>query len=202
MKSVALTCDVPVQVVEVLDVGGSRYSQVEGIERVERGEEVRGREVIRSVRVGEEGPNDNGSGTGSSGSGSGATKKGSTGPHKLLLQDAAGTNTWAFELSRIEKITIVNSAPVLSTVVSTITGSGTAATSGQQLHSAPQQPVEGIQIGCKLILKSGTVVRRGVIMLTPGTTTFLGGRVEGWDRKWREGRKDALKALMEGRDGT
>lgn len=38
-----------VQVLDVIDVGSSKWSQVEAIESVERGEEVRGREVIRTV---------------------------------------------------------------------------------------------------------------------------------------------------------
>ena len=41
--------EVVVQVLDVRDVGTSKHAQIEALERVERGEEVRGREVIRTL---------------------------------------------------------------------------------------------------------------------------------------------------------
>jgi len=188
-KELVLQTDIPVQVLDIHDTSTSRWTQIEAIERVERGEEIRGREVIRNVP----GVNDGDDGIGgeqghgslnrpsaaSSSNVSGNSRKGSTGPHKLLLQDAAGLKTWAFEMSRLEKITIVNSNPPMPGAV------------------GAQVPVEGMQIGCKLVLKKGTKVRRGLIMMTPASTTVMGGKVETWDRKWRHGRKERLKQDLE-----
>ena len=56
---------------------------------------------------------------------------------------------------------------------------------------------EGMQIGCKFLLKNGTCVRRGLIMLTPKDVVMMGGRVEAWDRKWRDGRKARLRQELE-----
>ena len=56
---------------------------------------------------------------------------------------------------------------------------------------------EGCCIGMKVLLQRGTVVRRGVIMLEPAVVQVLGGKVEAWDRAWREGRKERLKRELE-----
>lgn len=179
---------IPVQVLDIQDIGSSAWSQVEAIERVERGEEVRGREVIRTVAALEDsdnevavdpaasGPiaagggrsmaargataigNNAQQGTPSASSASSAAKR-SQGPHKLILQDAAGTKVTAFELESLPNLWI-----------------------GE----------DGMNIGCKMLLQPGTLVRRGMVMLTPGTTRILGGKIEPWDKKWREGRKKRL----------
>lgn len=91
---------IPLQVLDIEDIGTSLWSQVEAIERVERGEAIRGREIVRTVNVdedSEERANHNNSG----GSGGGGN-----GPHRLILQDAAGTRTVAIELKRISDIAI------------------------------------------------------------------------------------------------
>ncbi|KAJ9652697.1 hypothetical protein H2198_008064 [Neophaeococcomyces mojaviensis] len=195
-KDTKLSNNIPVQVLEIQDISISKWSQIEAIERVERGEEIRGREVIRNVP----GINDDddvsanndqaSANAGRSSSRStgqstsivtGSSKKGTTGPHKLLLQDAAGTKAWAFEMSRIEKITIVNLNPPLP--------------GAREVANQPQP--EGMQIGCKFLLKTGTNVRRGLIMLAPESVAVMGGRVEAWDKKWREQRKARLTQELE-----
>jgi len=50
----------------------------------------------------------------------------------------------------------------------------------------------GMSIGAKLILRDFEVAR-GVIMLEPRCVEVLGGKVDAWDRKWREERKKILK---------
>ena len=104
VKERLLAGNVVVQVLDVLDVGSSKWSQIEAMERVERGEEVRGREVIRAVA----GMDDDDDGEAprhgtaatqihqAAGPASAITnntnestaRKLSTGPYKLLLQDA------------------------------------------------------------------------------------------------------------------
>lgn len=62
----------------------------------------RGRDVIRTVVPGaEEGP-----GPRPALAVPPATATGSTGPHKLLLEDAAGRRAWAFELDRVPGIEV------------------------------------------------------------------------------------------------
>lgn len=97
---------IPLQIVDIEDIGTSLWSQVETIERIERGEAIRGREIVRTVNVDEDseeraaraGNNRNANST-VSGVGSA-----SNGPHRLILQDAAGTRAVAFELKRVEGI--------------------------------------------------------------------------------------------------
>ncbi|KAK1066406.1 hypothetical protein LTR33_011594, partial [Friedmanniomyces endolithicus] len=70
---------ITVQVLDIEDIGRSRWSQVEALEALERGETTKGREVIRVVPE-ESGPD----------STAVADEAKSSGPHKLLLQDASG----------------------------------------------------------------------------------------------------------------
>lgn len=135
---------IPVQVIDVEDVGRSRWSQVEAIESEERGETTKGREIVRVV-PGEQGLSD--------------PSEGSCGPHKLLVQDAAGTRVYCFELNAVEGVGL------------------------------------GVSIGSKLLLKSVTVAR-AVVLLTPEKVTVLGGKIDAWQKAWKEGRKEALKAAV------
>ncbi|KAJ5639376.1 uncharacterized protein N7484_007238 [Penicillium longicatenatum] len=94
---------IPVQVLDIEDIGTSLWSQVEAIERVERGEAIRGREIVRTVSVGEdaEAAANNGSGTNPAASGSSGS-----GPHRLILQDMAGTKVVAIEMQRIDAVSL------------------------------------------------------------------------------------------------
>jgi len=172
VKELRLPGPVAVQVLDIQDVGTSKWSQVEAIQRVERGEEVHGREVIRSVpSMGEsEGSGDNSVDTAAMNATTTSTASTkSFGPHTLVLQDAMGTKVTAFELVRIPKIAIGGSGD----------GDG------------------GMCIGCKLLLKGGTVVNRGMVMLRPENVVVLGGKIEVWDKKWRQGRKARLTREVE-----
>ncbi|KZM22698.1 uncharacterized protein EKO05_0009625 [Ascochyta rabiei] len=78
------------QVLDVEDIGQSRWSQVEAIEARERGETTKGREIIRVI----EPENDD--------SGQAAAPTQSKGPFKLLLQDAKGNQIYALDLRGID----------------------------------------------------------------------------------------------------
>ena len=80
------------QVLDIEDIGRSRWSQLEAIEAAERGETTKGREVIRVV-AGEEGLSEPEAGT----------EKGG-GPHKLLLQDTRGAKVYGFEVRPVERV--------------------------------------------------------------------------------------------------
>ena len=166
IKERRLSADVVVQVLDIVDVGSSKGTQIEAIERVERGEEVRGREVIRTVPGLDEGI---GEGEGGNLGVRGGGKKKSQGPHKLVLRDARGTDVMGFELNEIPKCWI-----------------------GQ----------EGMSVGCKIVLRRGVLVRRGLVMLTPEGVIVLGGKIESWDRKWREERKVRLVQGLEAEYGA
>ncbi|KAL4960777.1 OB fold domain-containing protein [Aspergillus stella-maris] len=104
---------IPVQVLDIEDIGTSIWSQVEAIERVERGETVRGREIIRTVNVGDEEPNNetNSRTTANANANAGASANESSGPHRLILQDAKGTRAVGIEISHVNGIAI-NSLPI------------------------------------------------------------------------------------------
>ncbi|KAF2481461.1 hypothetical protein BDY17DRAFT_326149 [Neohortaea acidophila] len=96
IKERKLTGPVAVQVLDVEDIGRSRWSQVEAIEAQERGEMTKGREIIRvvadeSTTDGEPGAQAN-------------TSTGASGPFMFLLQDAAGTKAFAFDMSPMANV--------------------------------------------------------------------------------------------------
>lgn len=78
------------QVLDIEDIGQSRWSQVEAIEARERGEMTKGREIVRVI----EPENDD--------SGQAAAPAQSKGPIKLLLQDAKGLQIYALDLRGID----------------------------------------------------------------------------------------------------
>ena len=77
IKERRLSGSIAVQVLAVEDMSKSRWEQIEAIEALERGEGTRGREIIRVAAADED-------------DSAGATVQKGGGPHKLLLQDAAG----------------------------------------------------------------------------------------------------------------
>jgi RecQ-mediated genome instability protein 1 len=58
-----------------------------------------------------------------------------------------------------------------------------------------------MSIGMKVVLKPGTIVARGVVLLEPATVVVLGGKIEALHKSWLENRKKDLKAAIE-RTGT
>lgn len=165
VKERRLASNVPVQVLAVEDVSRSRWEQVEALEALERGEGVRGREVIRVV------PDVESEGVGEAtqrlpGGAAAASAASSTpaapglgvgrgGPHKLVLQDVKGGTVFAIEL----------------------------------------RPVEGVgldmMIGTKMMLRDVRVAR-GVVLLVPEGTVVLGGKIDALHQAWVRGRKEEL----------
>lgn len=142
------------------------------MERVERGETVRGREVVRTVDVeGTRRGEGEGSGNGGNGGRSGGGEAGG-GPFALVLQDARGTKVKAFERRRVE-------------------GLGMPKAKGER----------GFAMGAKMVLRKGTVVGRGCVMLEGERCVVLGGKIKGLDKAWRRERKARLVRELEGREG-
>lgn len=90
VQSRFLTGPIVCQVLDIEDIGQSRWSQVEAIEARERGEMTKGREIVRVI----EPENDD--------SGQAAAPAQSKGPFKLLLQDAKGLQIYALDFRGID----------------------------------------------------------------------------------------------------
>ncbi|KAL0631931.1 hypothetical protein Q9L58_009185 [Maublancomyces gigas] len=71
---------------------------------------------------------------------------------------------------------------------------------GRRVYGIELKPVEGIKsdmaIGAKLVLRH-VVVTRGLLLLTPATTTFLGGKIEVMNQAWLASRKQTLQTAIE-----
>lgn len=78
------------QILDIEDIGNSRWSQVEAIEARERGEMTKGREIVRVVEQENDDPS------------AAQTPIHSRGPFKLLLQDAKGLKIYALDFRGIE----------------------------------------------------------------------------------------------------
>ncbi|EOA89854.1 uncharacterized protein SETTUDRAFT_167588 [Exserohilum turcica Et28A] len=78
------------QVLDIEDIGHSRWSQVESIEAKERGEMTKGREIVRVVEQENETAAE------------AAAAVQSKGPFKLLLQDAKALKIYALDLRGID----------------------------------------------------------------------------------------------------
>jgi RecQ-mediated genome instability protein 1 len=90
VQSRIITGPVMCQVLDIEDIGNSRWSQVEAIEAQERGEMTKGREVVRVVEQENDDPS------------AAVAPSHSRGPNKLLLQDAKGLKIYAFDIRGID----------------------------------------------------------------------------------------------------
>ena len=165
-KETCLTAPVLVQVLDIENTSRSRWDQVEELESIERGEQTRGRQVIRL-------PTNTDSTTQADQGDEAATpaptdaaarereKQAKNATHKLVVQDAKGQKMFALELRRIDRFAV-----------------GT------------------LQVGEKMLIKSGTTVARGVLLLEPANCQILGGKVEAWHKAWVEGRLERLREAV------
>lgn len=147
----------------------SKVEQIDRLEMVERGEVMRGREVVRVV------PDGDGEGTQGRGSGGEGRK---SGPCKLLLEDAGGRRVYGIEMKSVEGV------------------------KNDMAIGAKVWP-RGHQVGrraanrsAQLVLKN-VVVARGLLLLTPANTTFLGGKIEAMNQAWLASRKQTLQASVD-----
>ena len=170
IKEIKLPRDVVVQVLDVENLSRSRWEQVEELEAIERGEQTRGRQIVRlPVRSeGDEGDTDlgaeeatqapTGAVPGLAAGASNVPVKPKNATHRLTLQDWRGQRVYGIELKPVDRVAV------------------------------------GItNIGEKVLLRAGSVVARGSILLQPATCLILGGKVEAWQRAWVEGRMARLK---------
>ncbi|KFA66860.1 hypothetical protein S40285_02297 [Stachybotrys chlorohalonatus IBT 40285] len=104
IKEVRLPLDVHVQVLDVENLGVSRWDQIEEIEAIERGERTRGREIVRIIDDdnGQEGVSQTQQQRAPAADAARSAGKAAT--HRLVLQDCRGQKVFALELHRIDKI--------------------------------------------------------------------------------------------------
>ncbi|XDG05218.1 hypothetical protein ABKA04_004833 [Annulohypoxylon sp. FPYF3050] len=171
VKETKLPRDVAVQVLDIDNLSKSKWEQVEEIEAIARGEQTRGREIIR-LPTGNEDAED-----GEDGGAVAATQQASSGrdaalnasiasaakgaTHRLVLQDCRGQKAHALELKRVDRI-----------------------------------GVGSLNIGEKMVIRKGATVARGVLLLEPATCVVLGGKVEAWQKAWVEGRLARLREAV------
>ncbi|KAI4213399.1 MAG: hypothetical protein LQ351_003899 [Letrouitia transgressa] len=78
-------------------------------------------------------------------------------------------------------------------------------TQGNRAYAIELQLVQGVgvamSIGCKFLLKNITIAR-GVFLLTPASTTILGGKIEALHEAWKTNRKAELKTAIEAAEQT
>ncbi|KAE9369386.1 hypothetical protein N431DRAFT_427541 [Stipitochalara longipes BDJ] len=155
--------DIVVQVLDVEDIGKSKWEQIELLESERKGETVKGREIIRVVQDENQQPSSASTqaiGTQAAGN---QGQGGKEGPYKLLMQDCKGQRVYGFELT---KVAGVGYPP-------------------------------GMRIGCKVLLKKGSQVARGMILLEPERTVMLGGKIDRLDKAWKEGWEQRLREQVD-----
>jgi RecQ-mediated genome instability protein 1 len=155
---------VHVQVLDIENLALSRWEQVEEMEAVARGETTRGREV---VRVTAEDDDDN-------------VVEGQT---QTQTQRTVGARNTAGPKPAGKNAT---HRLVLQDC------------KGTKLYALELRRFDGIgvgktQIGEKMLLKAGTVIARGMVLLEPDKCVMLGGKIEAWQKTWLDGRLARLK---------
>ncbi|KAI1385554.1 uncharacterized protein F4822DRAFT_413424 [Hypoxylon trugodes] len=172
-KETKLSQEIPVQILDIENLSKSKWEQVEEIEAIARGEQTRGREVIRLPTTNED--DENANGVASEGAPPPATARTAAinanianaaaaarnATHRLVLQDCRGQKVHGLELRRVDRL-----------------GVGIAC------------------IGEKIVLKRGATVARGVVLLEPTMCAVLGGKVDAWHRAWVDGRLERLKEAV------
>lgn len=164
IKETRLANDVYTQVVDIENLSRSRWEQLDELEAIERGEQTRGREVIR-LPVNNDGGSDEPTATRSSEATARTQAEASAGAknatHRLVLQDPKGQKVYGLEIARVPDIAI-----------------GT------------------LNIGAKILLKKGTIVARGILLVDPQNAQVLGGKIEAWHKAWLDGRLTRLKEVV------
>lgn len=155
-KETRLRNDVYAQLVDIEILSKSRWEQAEELEAIERGEQTRGREVVRLPVNGVEA--DDPAGTAGTTTLPEASGPGRNATHRLVLQDCKGQKVYGLELVRMPELTI---------------GS--------------------LNIGAKILLRKGTIVARGTILLDSESCQVLGGKIEAWQKAWLDSRLARLK---------
>ncbi|KAK4249987.1 hypothetical protein C7999DRAFT_29454 [Corynascus novoguineensis] len=169
-REARLPRDVVVQVLDIEDVSQSRWEQVEALEALARGEGTRGREIVRlsaTTSTDEE-------------EATTAASRGEDADGEGQGQQAA--NGGGRGRNSTHKLVVQDCK-------------------GQTMHAIELKQVERLGVGKtfigeKVLLRAGTVVARGVVLLDPAQCVVLGGKVDAWHRAWVDGRLARLKEAV------
>ncbi|KAK2064409.1 RecQ mediated genome instability protein Rmi1 [Colletotrichum caudatum] len=167
---VVLQNDVPCQVLDVENLSLSRWEQVEELEAVARGEQMTGRRVVRLAAT-VEAEYDNVD----EGSAPGAAGRGGTATQQQQQRRNA-THRLVLQDYKGKKVYAM------------------------ELRRIERIGIGSTSIGEKVMLKKGTIIARGMVLLEPDKCVLLGGRIDAWQKAWVEGRMARLKeAVGDGR---
>lgn len=180
--------DVVVQVLDIEDVNRSKWEAVEELEALGRGEGTRGREVVRLPLGGDDDGGEEGVGEGTQqlllggGQNQGGQQAGGGGQGGRAGSGAAAAAGGGGSKNSTHKLVVQDCK-------------------GQKVHAIELKRVERLvvgktMIGEKILLKAGTIVARGVVLLDPAQCVVLGGKVEAWHRAWVEGRLARLREAV------
>ncbi|KAK4032907.1 hypothetical protein C8A01DRAFT_20083 [Parachaetomium inaequale] len=169
-RETKLAQDVVVQVLDIEDISRSTWEQVEELEAVARGEGTRGREVVRLPTS-----TNNGNGAGEDGEGGVGEGTQDPGQGQAQQQQSGGGSS----KNSTHKLVVQDCK-------------------GQKVHAIELKRVERLAVGKtfigeKILLRAGTVVARGAVLLDPALCVVLGGKVEAWHRAWVDGRLARLR---------
>ncbi|KAL9941621.1 hypothetical protein ACHAQF_002613 [Verticillium nonalfalfae] len=166
-----LAADVHVQVADVENLSRSRWEQVEALEALERGEGTRGREIIRlptnDVVDGDD------------------------------LGDTATTQQTQQQQQQQQPSTRASAAAAANATHRLVLQD----CRGQNVYAMELTRIERIGVGVtaigeKMLIRRGTRVARGTLLLTPENCLVLGGKIEAWQRPWVEGRLTRLREAV------
>lgn len=164
--------DVACQVLDIENLTRSRWDQVEELEAVARGELTRGRQVVRVRDVegeaGEAGEGDDVPPEDRPGDVRGPGQGGAA-AQPATTSDRNATHRLVLQDCKGQKLF------------------------GLELRRVERLGVGRTNIGEKILLRAGTVVARGTVLLEPDRCVVLGGKVEAWQKSWLDGRLARLK---------
>ncbi|KAL8376031.1 hypothetical protein RB595_007239 [Gaeumannomyces hyphopodioides] len=175
-QEVRLPRDVACQVLDVENLSRSRWDQVEELEAVARGELTRGRQVVRVRDADDDGgggaggdvpPEDRPGGVPAPAPAGVAARPGGAAPAPAADKNA--THRLVLQDCRGQKLF------------------------GLELRRVERLGVGRTNIGEKILLRAGTAVARGTVLLEPDKCVVLGGKVEAWHKSWVDGRLARLK---------
>jgi RecQ-mediated genome instability protein 1 len=69
-----------------------------------------------------------------------------------------------------------------------------------ELKRIPRIGVGSTQMGEKMLLRAGSVIARGMVLLEPATCSILGGKVDAWQAAWLSGRLQRLRDAVGAED--
>ncbi|PHH89976.1 hypothetical protein CDD83_4804 [Cordyceps sp. RAO-2017] len=148
----------------------SRWEQIEELEAVARGERTRGRRVVRV---------DDGDGSSSNHSNNNNGRNAD--------DDDRGTINGAHRAEGRSSVPAATHRLVLQDC------------HGTRLYAVELRRIDGIGLGRtalgeKMLLRAGTVLARGTLLIAPDTCLILGGRVDAWHDAWS---RDRLRRLRD-----